>query len=795
MKFSESWLREWVNPSIDLNTLSEQITMAGLEVDEITPVAGDFTGVVVGEVVECEQHPDADKLRVTQVNIGDSELISIVCGAPNCRKGLKVAVATVGAVLPGDFKIKKAKLRGQPSFGMLCSAKELAISDDHEGIMELPIDAPIGHDLRKYLNLNDYSIEIDLTPNRADCLSIAGVAREVGVLNELDVNEPAWPALQPSTDRTYPIQVIDKKACPRYLGRVIEGVDVKAETPLWMVEKLRRGGIRSIDPVVDITNYVLLELGQPLHAFDCDTLQGDIVVRKAKQGEKLTTLDSECVALNDNTLVIADDRGAIAIAGIFGGEATGVTQNTTTIFLESAFFAPLAIIGRARQYGLHTDASHRFERGVDWQLQEKALDRAANLILDICGGQAGPLIINEDIPSLPKSEPIALRHKRLTRLVGHHFDKPQVTQIFKRLGLSVTETDEGWEVSSPSYRFDIEIEQDLIEEVARIYGYNEIPNLAPVSHLKMHFVPESKLPVSRLQQTLVHRGYQEAITYSFVDPQKQKQIHPAQATMNLPNPISVEMSQMRLGLWTGLLEAVSYNQKRQQNRIRLFESGLRFIPDESAENNVRQDIMLAGAITGTALDENWISENRDVDFFDIKADLEALITSTKSAKEFDFVRAEHPALHPGQSAQILRNGEKVGWVGAIHPKLEKGFALNGRVFLFEIKVDALTYASIPVAEPVSKFPANRRDLALVVNKGTNAADLVKNVWKNGTNQLVGVNLFDVYQGEKVAEGKKSVAISLTLQDQTHTLEESEIIAIVGNIVDGLKSEFNASLRD
>lgn len=795
MKLSESWLREWVNPALTRDELLEQITMAGLEVDEATPVAGEFSGVVVGEVVECGQHPDADKLHVTKINIGQAELLDIVCGAPNCRQGLKVAVATVGAVLPGDFKIKKAKLRGQPSFGMLCSASELALSDDNDGIMELPADAPVGTDLREYLGLDDISIDIDLTANRADCLSVAGIARELGVLNKLDVTTPAIDAVSVSSDKTFPITIADGQACPRYLGRVIEGIDLSAETPLWMVEKLRRSGIRSIDPVVDITNYVMIELGQPLHAFDLDKLQGQIEVRFAKAGEKLITLDEAEQTLTDNTLIIADQSGPIALAGIFGGLSTGVTENSQNIFLESAFFAPLAITGRARQYGLHTDASHRFERGVDWQLQEKALERAASLIVSICGGKVGAVVTEESSEYQPKPQPITLRHARLERLIGHQFEQALVTDILERLGLAVTVTDEGWQVVAPSYRFDIEIEQDLIEEIARIYGYNEIPNLAPLAHLKMHATPEAVLDENYLAHILVDRDYQEAVTYSFVDPNKQKLVSAGQAALDLPNPISVDMSQMRVNLWTGLLNTLSYNQKRQHTRIRLFERGLRFIPEESAENGVRQDEVLAGVITGSVAAESWNTDHREVDFFDAKGDVEALISATGLADEFEFIPAKHPALHPGQSAQIFRRGNPVGWVGAVHPQLEKPFALNGRAFVFEIEVAALKEALIPEIKPVSKFPSNRRDLAIVVDQQTNAADLLKCVWKNGTNQLVGVNLFDVYQGKGISEDKKSVAISLTLQDQTRTLEEGEIAEQIDTIVAALKSEFDASLRD
>ncbi|CAG9296709.1 phenylalanine--tRNA ligase subunit beta [Celerinatantimonas diazotrophica] len=795
MKFSEAWLREWVNPQIDSNALCEQITMAGLEVDTTEPVAGEFSGVIVGKVIECQPHPDADKLRVTQVNIGASEPVQIVCGAPNCRQGLKVAVATVGALLPDNFKIKKAKLRGQPSNGMLCSASELGLSEDHDGIIELPLDAPVGQNLREYLQLNDISIDIDLTPNRADCLSIAGIAREVGVLNQLDVTPIVVDDVIEDSSSTINVSVEAPEECPRYLGRVIENVDLSANTPLWMKEKLRRSGIRSIDPIVDVTNYVMLELGQPLHAFDANKVSGSIHVRLATDSETLITLDEQEVKLSDNTLVIADDNGPIALAGIFGGLHSGVTKQSQSIFLESAFFAPLAITGRARQYGLHTDASHRFERGVDWQLQETALQRASALIQQICGGQAGPVIVAENRDKLPKPQPITLRHARLNKLIGQEFSTEQVCRILNRLGLDVKQQGDTWTGISPSYRFDLEIEQDLIEEIARVYGYNEIPNVSPNAHLKMALTPEASLALGRLRDILVNRDYQEAVTYSFVDPKKQQKLHPQQEAMNLPNPIASDMSQMRLSLWTGLLDTISYNQKRQQPRIRVFETGLRFIPDATESLKVRQEPMIGGAIVGPISDESWHDGQREVDFFDIKGDVEALISASGCEDEFEFIKAEHPALHPGQSAQILRCGKCVGWVGAIHPQLEKTYSLSGRVFMFELLQSALIEGKIPHIEPVSKYPSNRRDLAIVVNSSVNAADLIKCVRKNGTNQLVGVNLFDVYQGKGVPEGKKSIALSLTLQDKTHTLDEAEIVAIVDDIVAALKSEFDASLRD
>ncbi|MDU6608202.1 MAG: phenylalanine--tRNA ligase subunit beta, partial [Haemophilus parainfluenzae] len=621
MKFSENWVREWVSPSISTEQLCDQITMLGLEVDGVEKVAGDFTGVVVGEVVECAQHPDADKLRVTKVNVGGDRLLDIVCGAPNCRQGLKVACATEGAVLPGDFKIKKTKLRGQPSEGMLCSFSELGIDVDADGIIELPLDAPVGTNLREYLDLDDKAIEISLTPNRADCLSIAGVAREVGVVNKQVVNQPHFDAVPATISDKVQIELKAPEACPRYLLRVVKNVNVKAQSPIWLQEKLRRCGIRSIDPIVDITNYVLLELGQPMHAFDVSKVFQPVQVRLANNGEELVLLDGTTAKLQSNTLVIADQTGPLAMAGIFGGQASGVDAETTKdVILEAAFFAPLAIAGRARQYGLHTDSSHRFERGVDFTLQRHAMERATALLLNICGGEAGEIceVVSEQY--LPKVNEVTLRREKLDGLLGHHIETETVTEIFERLGFAVKYANDVWTVTSASWRFDIEIEEDLIEEVARIYGYNSIPNNAPLAHLRMREHKESDLDLSRIKTALVDADYQEAITYSFVDPKVQTLLHSEIEALVLPNPISVEMSAMRVSLLSGLLGAVLYNQNRQQNRVRLFETGLRFVPDANAEFGVRQEFVLAGVITGTAKSECWTGKAETVDFFDLKGD-------------------------------------------------------------------------------------------------------------------------------------------------------------------------------
>ncbi len=795
MKFSESWLREWVNPAVTTDELTHQITMAGLEVDDVLPVAGKFTGVKVGHVVECAQHPDADKLRVTKVDIGESELLDIVCGAANCRQGLKVAVATVGAVLPGDFTIKKAKLRGQPSHGMLCSFSELGIDVESNGIMELASDAVIGTDFREFLALDDVTIDVDLTSNRADCFSLRGMAREVGVLNRLDVSEPQSAPVAATINDVVAIEVKAPAACPRYLGRVIKNVNVQAQTPLWMQEKLRRCGIRSIDPVVDITNYILLEQGQPMHAFDLAKIDGGIVVRLAEQDEKLTLLDGSEATLNADTLVVADHNKALAIAGIFGGEGSGVSSETKDVLLECAFFAPDHIRGRARSYGLHTDSSMRFERGVDYALQASAMERATALLVEICGGEVAPVVAVESAADLPTPNRVELRRAKLDSLLGHPIPSSDVVEILERLGLAVETTESGWQASAPTWRFDIAIEQDLVEEVGRIYGYDNIPNQAPAAALRMNLHKEAKLPLKRARDLLVDRGYHEAITYSFVEPEQQKLIVPEIDALLLPNPISADMSAMRLSLIQGLLNTVVHNQKRQQPRVRLFEYGLRFIPDQAAENGMRQEPMLAGVIAGARSEEHWDIATNTVDFFDLKGDVEALLELTANDKAFSFVAAEHPALHPGQCAAIVVDDEPVGIIGTVHPELERKFGLNGRTIVFEIEWNAINTRVIPEAAALSKFPANRRDIAVVVDDSVASGDIVEACLAAGGEFLIDANLFDVYVGKGVGEGKKSLAIALTLQSAERTLEDADITGAVDAIVAQIAEQFGATLRD
>lgn len=792
MKFSESWLREWVNPSVDTTELVAQLTMAGLEVDAVEPVAPEFSGVVVGQITSVEQHPNADKLRICQVAGGTEVNTQVVCGAPNAREGLKIPFATVGAKLPGDFKIKKAKLRDVESFGMLCGPDEVGLGDSSDGLWELPTDAPVGVDLREYLKLDDHIIEVDLTPNRGDCLSIRGLAREAGVLNQSAVSgSPCKPVSDVISD-TVDIDLQAPQACSRYVGRVIRNVNVGAESPMWLQEKLRRSGVRSIDPVVDVTNYVMLELGQPMHAFDLARLDGGIVVRMANQGEELELLDGSNVALNSDTLVIADQKKALAMAGIMGGAETSVSSDTSDIFMESAFFNPLAIAGRSRAYGMHTDSSHRFERGVDPQLQETAVERATELLLEIVGGAPGPVTIVEEKNHLPSMAEVTLKQVRIEQQLGLSIDSTQVEDILIRLGLTILSSDDnGWTCKAPSWRFDIEIEADLIEEIARIYGYNRLPTSTIQAALPIEGLRETRQSLPALRQQLIARGYQEAITYCFVDPEVQRHLTPDVDAVALANPIASDMSVMRTTLWSGLLPTIRYNLNRQQNRVRLFETGLNFIP---SGESLEQSSMMAGAITGSRDPESWVANQDDVDFFDIKGDVEALLQLGHVGGQFDFVAGEHPALHPGQTARIERNGQLVGYLGQVHPSVQKALDLSQPVFVFEVNLNQVLEDELPAFKGISKFPEVRRDLALIVDEKISAGSLSSTVRETAGSNLVDLKVFDVYQGKGIENNRKSVALGLTFRDSSRTLTEDEINVSVESVVKALQAQYSASLR-
>ncbi len=822
MRFSESWLREWVNPPLATQALCDQLSMAGLEVDALEPVAPVFTGVAIGAVEAVEPHPDATKLRVCRVDVGDEEPLQIVCGAANVAAGQRVPVARVGARLPGDFKIKKAKLRGVVSQGMICSASELGLAENSEGIMTLPADAPVGEDLRDWLALDDYAIELDLTPDRSDCLSIAGVAREVGVLNRLPVTEPAAKPVAPVHEERHTVQLDAPAACPRYLCRIIRGLDPSAETPLWMEERLRRSGLRPISPMVDVTNYVLLELGQPLHAFDLAKLDGAIRVRLSQPGERLALLNDEDVELDDDTLVIADDNGPVAMAGIMGGAASAVSELTCDMLLESAFFAPEAIAGRARRYGLHTDSSHRFERGVDPILQQRAIERATALLLSIAGGRPGPVVEALSEADLPQLASLRLRRIRIQQVLGISPDDEQVVDILTRLGMSVVssgsgnaesmagetmrqplgeaaeETAGGWQVTAPSQRFDIQREVDLIAELGRIYGYNAIPVTHARSAAFTRAPQEMAFDLDLARRTLVARGYFEAITYSFISPEQHAWFAPssAAAPLALANPLSAELSVMRSSLWPGLLQVMRQNLARQQPRVRLFETGLRFLGGAA---DLHQRPSLAGAVVGPLLTEQWGAPRRLVDFFDLKADLEAVLTQTGRLDALQLqpppTEAEaHPGLHPGQSAELLLGEQPIGWIGTLHPLLARGLELPHEVQLFEIDLAALGVGERPAFEPLSRFPSIRRDLAIVVPAELPFEQVRRTVTAAAGDLLKQLILFDQYQGETIEPGRKSLAFGLILQASSQTLVDAEVDSLMQGVVQRLEQELGAKLR-
>ena len=791
MKFSEQWLREWVNPELPIEELTDKLTMAGLELEGLEPVAPAFSGVVVGEVIKVEPHPDADKLRVCEVNIGKDEPLAIVCGAANVRAGLHVPTAIVGARLPGDFKIKKAKLRGVPSFGMLASASELGLAESSEGLMELPADSPVGEDFRQYLALDDVSIELGLTPNRGDCLSIGGVAREVGVLTQTPVEAPEMDEVPAECDTSFPVSIEAKDDCPRYVGRAIRGIDNSVETPMWMQERLRRSDIRSLGPLVDVTNYVLLELGQPMHAFDLGKLKDSITVRHASSGEKLSLLNESEVTLEPDVLVIADGNGAQAMAGVMGGSDTAVDDATTDIFLESAYFNPDSIAGRARRFGLHTDSSHRFERGVDPQLQRTAIERATTLLLAIVGGEAGPVVDVADESKIVEHPTVMLRHARIERVLGAEIDADRINDILARLEMSVEQVPAGWLVTPPSFRFDITIEEDLIEEVGRIVGYSTLPSHPPSGGLHMLARPEERIGSDRIRQLLVEQGYQEAITYSFIDPKIHQIMDPDSEAIALANPISSDLSVMRTTLWSGLVQALSYNLNRQQERIRLFESGLRFVKQGT---EIKQDNMLAGLAYGPLLPEQWsVSNPASVDFFDVKGDLENLFELCGS-NDFRFVAETHPVLHPGRSARIYRGEEAIGWFGSLHPAIEKKLGLPSNIYLFEIEYAAIEHGNVPNFREMSKYPAIRRDIAIVLDEQIPVDSVFDCVQQAAPDILQNLKLFDVYVGEHIDSGRKSLALGLTLQAQSRTLTDEEVDTAINNVLSRLETELGAKLR-
>ncbi len=795
MRFSVNWLKQWVATEATPEELGERLTNAGLEMDELALAAPAFTGVVVAEITACEAHPDADKLKLCQVSAGDDP-VQIVCGAPNARVGLKAPLAQVGAELPGGFGIKKAKLRGVDSLGMLCSAKELGLNEDADGLLELPDDAPVGQDIRDYLDLDDHSIELDLTPNRADCLSIRGLARDVSAICDAGYRPPTIDKVAADSDSTFPVSIADTAGCPRYVGRVIEEIDPAAKTPLWMVEALRRSGIRAISPVVDVTNYVLLELGQPLHAFDRDRLEGEIVVRRAAAGETLVLLDEREVELSDRFLAITDRSGVVALAGVMGGLNTGVTEETRNIFLESAYFDPATIIGKARDIGLHTDASHRFERGVDPEGQVMAIERATQLLTAIVGGRPGPVTETVSADTLPQRSPVSLRLARLNRMLGSDLTVDDVSKILESLNMRFErpgsqDSNAVWSVLPPSQRFDIAIEEDLIEEVARIYGYNRLPLRTPEGEIPTPVLPERQVPLRQIQQAMCAAGYQEVVNYSFIDQPDLAGFEAEGEPYALANPLSGDMAIMRTTLLPGLLKSLSYNQRRQHARIRLFETGVVFSATDGAP---AETLRLAAVAVGDALPEQWGQAGRPMDFYDLKGDLEALLDLRGGGQQVSFARSDCNWLHPGQSAELRIDGHKAGLLGLLHPRIQKTWGIRGEALVLELDLPPLMDRGLPKAGPVSRFPAIRRDLSLLVPENVPYSEIEQVISISSGDLLSNLVIFDVYSGQIVEKGYKNLSIGLILQDVSSTLKDETVDSVVDRVIAALRGQLNAKLR-
>lgn len=789
MQLSLQWLNECLPQPVTASELADRLTMAGLEVDAILPAAAAFSGVVIGEILAREAHPEADRLSICQVSDGQ-EAFQVVCGAANAAAGLKVPFAKIDACLPDGTVIRRAKLRGVESQGMLCGASELGFEDKVDGLWVLPSDAVPGQDLREYLHLDDSLLELDLTPNRGDCLSLLGVAREVAALTQQKLHFAEIAAVSPQMDDQPEVALLAPEACPRYAARMVRAVDARAPTPLWMQERLRRGGIRSINAVVDVTNYVLLELGQPMHAFDLRKLSGGIRVRLAKNGETLRLLDGSEKNLAADALVIADAEKALALAGIMGGADSGVSDETRDVLLESAFFTPQVLAGKARQHGLHTDSSHRFERGVDPEGQRRALERATALLIAIAGGQPGPVV---DVHQAQASRAaIILKRSSLRRLLGLDLSPEQVSGWLDALGCQWQLEGETWQVQAPSWRFDLNREVDLVEEMARLYGYQNLPTSLPGYQLQLRPRPEAAVTADTLRDCLVQRGYREAITYSFVEPEEQQLLLGQAAAVQVSNPIASDMAAMRLSLWPGLLKAWVGNRQRQQQRVRLFETGLVFHGIEAGQ----QIAQVAGLVSGPAQPAHWSGKARSVDFFDARADVEALLGLAGGLPEaYAFVAAEHPALHPGQSARIERQGQFVGWIGALHPDHQARLDVAGSVFLFELSLASLADGKLPVFKGLSRFPEVRRDIALVLDTSIAAAQVVESLRQWSGELLKELTVFDVFEGQGLGDNRRSLGFSLVFQHATRTLVDDEVTAIMARLAGEAAARWGATIRN
>ena len=790
MKFNERWVREWVDPPIDTEELAARLTAVGLEVESVAPVAGSIERVTVAEVVAVMPHPGADKLSLCDVDDGGGERHRVVCGAPNVRPGLRTAFARVGARLPDGTKIRKSRIRGEVSQGMLCSARELGVGDDADGILELDAAAPTGMDLADWLELDDVVIELGLTPNRGDCLCIVGIAREISVASQAAMRRREHAeVVKPGVDDVLPIVLDAPQRCPRYVGRVVRGIDPGAKSPLWMTERLRRCGVRPLSAVVDVTNYVMLELGQPMHAFDLGKLDSGIRVRNGHDGESLELLDGSTIELDADSLVIADESRPVALAGVMGGLESGVTGATRDVFLESAWFEPRTIALESRRRGMHTDASHRFERTVAPDLQRGAMERATKLLVDIAGGEPGRIVEAVEEAHVPRAAPITLRRERIRRVLGAEIPAQDVHDVLSRLGMRIDETHAGWLVTPPPHRPDIGLEVDLIEEIARVVGFENLPGTVPAADLEINAQAESHVGRERIRGCLVDRGYHEAVTYSFVDAQLQARVSSAPDSIALANPIASNMGVMRTSLWPGLIEAALHNANRQQSRIRLFETGLVFVRDEG---RILQPGMIGAIAVGPVVPEQWADRPRTVDFYDVKGDVESLFALSGRAAEF--IPETHPALHPGQSAAIVQDGELVGIIGVLHPALASELKLPGAV-LFELRLDTVSTGRLPKFKALSRFPAVRRDISLLAPEATSASTVRKCIEQAGVGILEHLELFDVYMGEGIDSEMKSVSLALTFQSRSRTLDDTEVNAALSVILDSLSKSLGVALRE
>ncbi len=798
MKISVGWLKEFVTVPWKAADLGSRLTMSGFELESIAPAAPAFTGVMVAEILEAVRHPQADKLQVCRVSTGrrlasgEVESLQIVCGAANARAGLKTALATVGAHLPGGLQIKAAKLRGVESSGMLCSAKELGLAEASDGIVELPADAPVGTDVRAFLDLDDTILELNVTPNRGDAMSVIGIAREVAALAGEPLSPPQVPAVAQQIDARASVRLSAPDACPRFVSRIIRGVNAAAPSPTWLREKLRRAGVRSISPVVDVTNYVLLELGQPMHAYDLGELRGGIEVRWAKPGEKLTLLDGNEIALSHDMLVIADEAGAVGFAGIMGGARTAVRESTQDVLLEVAFFSPQAIAGRGRKFGLVTDASQRFERGVDPTQQVRAIERATALIVQIAGGSPGPTVVTEDAGRLPSRPAIELRRSRVELLLGRSVADSDIERVLRSLQLAATPIEGGWSVMPAAHRFDLAIEADLIEEVARIVGYESFPE-APARGARVPGLPREALPDEKaLLNMLAARGYHESISFSFVDPALQKQLFPTLVAPTLANPIASDLAVMRASLWPGLIKAALENQRRQQDRVRLIEVGTVFA---SVEGGVYERQRLAGIATGRRAAERWSHERASVDFFDVKQDVECLLAATGEPEAFTFVPEALSCLHPGRAATVFRGKQAVGWLGELHPALVQAFNFTYAPILFELDWLEGLASRLPTYAEVSRFPRVRRDIAVIVDESVSLSQLRERVTFVASSLLREVRTFDVYRGPGIESGRKSIALGLIFQENNRTLTDEDADKTMAAIRADLSATLGAAFRE